>query len=261
MDIEKLLKKRDFLNSKLDKIDKNLLENYKLDFIIGYTHNSTAIEGNTLSLIETKMLIEDKISVGGKSLREIYEVVNHEKAYRYVEECIAECKTLNEEIIKNIHQILNENIFIGGIYRNEVARITGASFTPPVGTDMFIQIKNFYADLTFKPELLNPIELAAWVHAEFVRVHPFPDGNGRTSRLIMNYILMENDFPPISVSVEERFNYYTALDKYGHYGDISEFEKLVANLVNKRLDEYISLIPEKELNLNEDKTKKTEIDL
>lgn len=261
MNIEKLLNKRNFLNSKMDKIDKNLLEKYKLDFIIGYTHNSTAIEGNTLSLIETKMLIEDKISVGGKKLREIYEVVNHEKAYRYIEECIADGKVLNEEIIKNIHQILNENIFVGGVYRNAVARITGASFTPPIGTDMFIQIKNFYADLTFKPDLLNPIELAAWVHAEFVRIHPFPDGNGRTSRLIMNYILMENDFPPISVSVEERFNYYDALDKYGHYGDIAGFEKLVENLVDKRLDEYISLIPKKDLNLSEAKKKNNEMDL
>ena len=112
-----------------------------------FSHNSTAIEGNTLTLMETKVTLEDGISVGGKELREIYEVVNHKKAYRYVKRCIAEGKVLDEHIVKDIHAILTENIIVGGIYRNQEVRISGAGHVPLVGNDMYVQIKNFYDDL------------------------------------------------------------------------------------------------------------------
>ena len=123
------------------------MSSYEQDFELTYTHNSTAIEGNTLTLIETKVVLEDGISVGGKKLREIYEVVNHKKAYRYVKKCIAEEKKLDEHIVKDLHAILTENIIVGGVYRSEPVRISGAGHTPPVGNDMYIQIKNFYEDL------------------------------------------------------------------------------------------------------------------
>ena len=91
--------------------------------------------------------------------------------------------------------------------------ISGASHTPPAGNDMYAQIKNFYVELAEKSNL-NGIELAAWTHAEFVRIHPFLDGNGRTSRLLMNYQLLKNVFLPVSVAKEDRLDYYNALDKY-----------------------------------------------
>lgn len=181
-------------NQKKGSIDSITLSSYEQDFELTYTHNSTAIEGNTLTLIETKVVLEDGISVGGKKLREIYEVVNHKKAYRYVKKCIAEEKKLDEHIVKDLHAILTENIIVGGVYRSEPVRISGAGHTPPVGNDMYIQIKNFYEDLAWKKDSLNPIEYAAWTHAEFVRIHPFIDGNGRTSRLLMNYQLMYAGF-------------------------------------------------------------------
>lgn len=259
MNYEMLQQKRDFINKNINKIDPVLLENFNTAFIINYTHNSTAIEGNTLSLIETKLLLEDNISVGGKKLREVYEVVNHKKAFNYIQECIVDKKVLNEDILKNIHSIVTENIIIGGMYRNSPVRITGASHTPPVGTDMFIQIKNFFADLTFKPQLLNTIELASWVHAEFVRIHPFPDENGRTSRLIMNYILLENGFPPISISLKDKFEYYDVLDKYGSFGDLTDFTNLVYKLVDERLNEIIELIPKREIEHSTKKCKEIEL--
>ena len=181
-------------NQKKGSIDSITLSSYEQDFELTYIHNSTAIEGNTLTLIETKVVLEDGISVGGKKLREIYEVVNHKKAYRYVKKCIAEEKKLDEHIVKDLHAILTENIIVGGVYRSEPVRISGAGHTPPVGNDMYIQIKNFYEDLAWKKDSLNPIEYAAWTHAEFVRIHPFIDGNGRTSRLLMNYQLMYAGF-------------------------------------------------------------------
>lgn len=114
-----------------------------------------------MTLMETKVVLEDGIAVGGKELREIYEVVNHKKAYQYVKKCIAEGKVLDEHIVKDIHAILTENIIVGGIYRNQEVRISGAGHVPAVGNDMFIQIKNFYDDLGWKKNALNPVEYAA----------------------------------------------------------------------------------------------------
>ena len=108
----------------------------------------------------------------------------------YVKKCIAENKPSDKNIVKDLHAILTENIIVGGIYKKEEVWISGAGFTPPAGNEMYLQIKNFYEDLKIKENELNPIELAAWTHAEFVRIHPFIDGNGRTSRLLMNYQLL-----------------------------------------------------------------------
>ena len=105
--------------------DPLALRNWEDAFEIEYTHESTAIEGNTLSLMETKVVLEDGISIGGKKLSEIYEVVNHLKAYRFIKEKIAETRKLDEAMVKDIQAILTENIFAGGFYRNVNVRITG----------------------------------------------------------------------------------------------------------------------------------------
>lgn len=242
MNFASLQQKKELYNQKKGSIDSITLSSYEQDFELTYTHNSTAIEGNTLTLIETKVVLEDGISVGGKKLREIYEVVNHKKAYRYVKKCIAEEKKLDEHIVKDLHAILTENIIVGGVYRSEPVRISGAGHTPPVGNDMYIQIKNFYADLAWKKEALNPIEYAAWTHAEFVRIHPFIDGNGRTSRLLMNYQLMYAGFLPVSIAKEDRLEYYNALEAYATLGNLEAFTDLIAELEEKQLDIYLGLI-------------------
>ena len=115
--------------------------------------------------------------MGGKRLRELYEPLNHEKAFRYVKDCIGKGYALDEKIIKDIHAMLMQNIMVGGVYRNVDVYISGAQHTPPSPNEMYRQIKNFYADLSWKGQQLNLIELAAWTHAEFVKIHPFPDGN------------------------------------------------------------------------------------
>lgn len=233
-------KKREYEQNK-HKISKVTLSSYEKDFELTFTHNSTAIEGNTLTLMETKVVLEDGVSIGGKALREIYEVINHKKAYGYVKNCIAENKPLTENIVKDIHAILTENIIIGGVYRKEEVRISGAGFTPPFGNEMYMQIKYFYEDLKIKEKELNPIELAAWTHAEFVRIHPYIDGNGRTSRLIMNYQLLSYGYLPISVAKENRLDYYNALEQYAVNGDLKPFSDFVAELEEQQLDIYKSL--------------------
>ena len=242
MDFNRILEKQKRYSQEKHKIDAVTLSSYEKDFELTFTHNSTAIEGNTLTLMETKVVLEDGISIGGKELREIYEVVNHKKAYQYVKKCISERKTLEESIVKDIHAILTENIIVGGIYRNQEVRISGAGHVPPVENDMYIQVKNFYDDLEWKKTALNPIEYAAWTHAEFVRIHPFIDGNGRTSRLLMNYQLIAAGFLPVSIAKENRLDYYNALEAYAVQGELGPFDDLVAGLEEEQLDTYIRLI-------------------
>ncbi|WP_310604091.1 Fic family protein [Anaerosporobacter sp.] len=242
MNISGLIEKKNIYQAGKQYIDAVTISSYEKDFELTFTHNSTAIEGNTLTLMETKVVLEDGISIGGKELREIYEIVNHKKAYNYVKRCIAEGKQLSEDIIKDIHAILTDNIMVGGIYRNQEVRISGAKHTPPVGNDMYNQIKNFYSDFIWKQKELNAIEYAAWTHAEFVRIHPFIDGNGRTSRLIMNFQLMSEGFLPVSIAKENRLEYYNALEDYAVNGDVESFSKLIAVLEEEQLDTYLKLI-------------------
>ena len=244
MNYNELLKKRDLFLGQKGKIPKAAFESYEKSFDIAYAHNSTAIEGNTLTLIQTKAILEDHLSIGGKSLREIYEVVNHEKSFDYLRKCIAENKPLSESIVKDLHFILMENIITGGIYRNVGVRITGAKHKPPAPSEMYIQIKDFYAELHDKKEM-NAIELASWTHAEFVKIHPFEDGNGRTARLIMNYQLMIDGFLPISIAKEDRLAYFETLEAYAVDGDLQPFAEMIANLESIQLDDYLSILPKK----------------
>lgn len=164
--------------------------------------------------------------------------MNHDKAYRYVHECIHNNIALDEKTVKDIHAILTENIMIGGVYRNEQVYISGAAHRPPPGTDMFIQIKNFFADLLYKEKQMNPIELAAWTHAELVRIHPFINENGRTSRLLMNYQLLGHEFLPINIKKEEKLKYYEALENYAVEKDLKPFADMIYELEAEQLDKY-----------------------
>ncbi|MDR3295094.1 MAG: Fic family protein [Clostridiales Family XIII bacterium] len=243
MDYPQLCRLRDELLRKKNQIPKAAFESFDKSFDIEYAHNSTAIEGNTLSLIETKAVLEDNLSVGGKSLREIYEVVNHDKAFSYVKKCIADGKPLDENTVKDIHAVLMENILAGGVYRNVAVRITGAAHKPPAPSEMYSQVKGFFAALPAKHAEMNAVQLAAYTHAEFVKIHPFEDGNGRTSRLIMNYQLMANRFLPVSIAKENRLNYFNALEEYATNGNLQPFTEMIAALESVKLKDYLTLAP------------------
>lgn len=246
MDYKILCEKRERLQKVLPDIPGEILSKFDKAFEIEYTHNSTAIEGNTLTLIQTKAILEDGLSVGGKTLREIYEVANHARAFHYVKDCIADGKPLDEQTAKEIHARLMENIQTGGVYRNVEVRITGASHKPPPPSEMYWQVKELFANLSQREER-NPVELAAWTHAEFVRIHPFTDGNGRTSRMLMNYQLMAAGFLPVSIAKESRLEYYDALDIYVAKQDLQPFAEMVAGLEEQRLDEYLSIALEQSM--------------
>lgn len=224
----------------LGEAPAEVVARFARSFDVEYAHNSTAIEGNTLSLIQTKVILEDGLSVGGKALREIYEVANHDRAFSYVKRAVAEGRLLDEEMLKDIHALLMENIMVGGVYRSVEVRITGAGFRPPAPQEMFRQMCWFFADMPRQREKLNAIEWAAWTHAEFVRIHPFPDGNGRTARMLMNLQLLTEGFQPISIAKEERLAYYEALEAYAVRGELAPFAEMVAALEEARLDEYLA---------------------
>jgi Fic family protein len=242
MNHKELCRLRDEFRRKEERLHPKTREGLDNHFALEYTHNSTAIEGNTLSLIETKVVLEDGISIGGKALREIYEVINHDRAFSYVKRCIAEGKPLSEAIVKDIHAMLCENIMVGGVYRNCQVIITGAKHKPPAPTEMFSQIKEFFATLPDKAEM-DAITLAAYTHAEFVKIHPFEDGNGRTSRLIMNYQLMAQGFLPVSIAKENRLAYFETLEEYAVNGNLTPFVQMIAELEHAQLQRYLEFIP------------------
>ncbi len=240
MDYFLLCQKKEQVKKIYEQLPKEALQSFEKSFDIEYAHNSTAIEGNTLSLIQTKTVLEDGISVGGKTLREIYEVVNHNRAFDYVKQCISDRKLLDENIVKDIHALLMDNILVGGIYRTIEVRISGAGHKPLAPNEMYSQIKNFYKDMQ-NSSMENAVQFAAWTHAEFVKIHPFADGNGRTSRMMMNYQLMAAGFLPVSVAKENRLEYFEALEAYAVNGDLQPFAELIAALEEERLDEYLRI--------------------
>ena len=197
------------------------------DFDLRFTHESTKIEGNTLSIAEVKTLLVDKVSIGGKDLRELYEVTNNEKAYRIIKSRLEEGAALDEELIKDVHQVVMENILEGGLYRSYNVRITGADFSPPDWTEVRTAMKWFMSDFETKKSDLNPIELASYVHAEFVRIHPFQDGNGRTARLLLNFMLMKAGYQPVIIEAKDRPIYYESLNNFAVTGNLESFYEFI----------------------------------
>ena len=250
-DLENL---RKFINSYKNSKIKIISKEIEKDFEIKFTHESTKIEGNTLTIFEVKTILEDGFSVEGKKLKEIFEVINNKKAFDYIKELIENKVEFSEELIKDIHEIITQNIFLGGIYRNVNVRITGASFIPPDFTKVREEMKNFIFDYNLYKKILNPIELSSFVHAEFVRIHPFPDGNGRTARILMNFILMKENFKPISIKAKEKAKYYSFLDFYGKtklIDNLKDFTNLIMLKEYEKLLEYkLEILKLKEQDIN-----------
>jgi Fic family protein len=210
--------------------------------VLEWTYHSNAIEGNTLTLKETKVVLEG-ITIGGKPLREHFEVINHKEAIDYVEAIVSGHEALSEWQIKAIHHLVLKNIDNqnAGAYRQENVLIAGAEHRPPT----FLKVPEQMAALMAwydKTADLHAVEVAARLHVDFVGIHPFADGNGRTSRLLMNFELLRRGFLPIIIPVEARLNYYDALDTAHTRGDYAPFITLVADLESATLKNYLSVI-------------------
>lgn len=237
--------KVDELNNKLNSkrpFSKETLKSLRNSINIEWTYNSNGIEGNTLTLRETQIVLEG-ITVGGKTLREHLEAINHEKAIEYIEDLVKEKNPVTEWNIKNIHQLVLKEIDDknAGKYRSENVAIMGATHTPPdhliVPELMEKLILNYQ-----KWNKYHPIIKAAIIHGELVKIHPFIDGNGRTFRLVMNLSLMNSGYLPVIIKKENRLEYYNALDKAHTTSDYTDFVKLVTNLEIEMINKYLNLL-------------------
>lgn len=232
----------DSLKNKLDAqrpLSPSIVKNLQEDLILRWTYHSNAIEGNTLTLLETKVVLEG-ITVGGKALREHFEAINHRNAIYYVEDIIKKEESFSEWQIRNIHQLILKNIDDenAGQYRQQNVLISGATNTPPDYTLLNEKMAQFVDWYNSEASQLHPIERAAKVHADFVGIHPFIDGNGRTSRLLMNLELMKAGYPPCVITVENRLAYYEALDQWMAFGKTEAFNQLVADAVLEGFKPY-----------------------
>ena len=235
-------KKLDDLKKRLDShrpLESTVVQNLREDLIVKWTYNSNAIEGNTLTLNETKVALEG-ITIGGKSLREHFEVINHKEAILFVESLVEKDELLSEHTIKSLHSLILKNIDDknAGCYRNINVLISGATHRPPSHFEVASKMEEFIRWYKTKAQSLHPIERACCVHVDFVGIHPFVDGNGRTARLLMNFELMKSGFPPVVLKVENRLAYYEALDKAHTLNDYEPFISLVGSLVEESFEPY-----------------------
>jgi Fic family protein len=237
-----MLQKITILKEKLDShrpLPPEVVANLHEDLVLRWTYHSNAIEGNTLTLKETKVALEGT-TIGGKTLREHFEAINHREAILFVEGLVKENSPLTEWQIKSVHQLILKNIDDknAGTYRKTNVIISGANHVPPDASQVDSDMSNFISAYQNDWGSLHPVELAARVHCDFVKVHPFTDGNGRTSRLLMNLELMKAGYPPVVLPVDKRLEYYEALDQAHTKDDFEPFLNLIAGMVEDSFKPY-----------------------
>jgi Fic family protein len=241
-----MFNKIDELKQSLDKkrpLPVHTLRSIREHLIIHWTYHSNAIEGNTLTLSETKVALEG-ITVGGKTIKEHLEVINHKEAILYVEEIVQRQEPLSEWQIKNIHRLILKNIEDehAGVYRKENVIISGATHIPPDAFQVAFLMEQLIRLNANDWQSLHPVERSSMIHIEFVKIHPFIDGNGRTARLLLNFELMKNGYPPIVIEKGARAEYYSALDYAHTTGDNGPFITLVTRVLTQTFNIYLRLV-------------------
>jgi len=232
----------------LRPLPSSLVARLKKQMMIEYTYNSNAIEGNTLTLRETQLVIEEGITVGGKSTTETLEAKNHPEAIEFVERLVDAKSELTEDVVLQLHKLIMSNITEdAGHYRTIGVRITGATFMPPPSSEVKPRMDMLLKWLRENPDELTPIELAAFFHHRFVQMHPFSEGNGRIARLLMNALLMKDGYPFIAtVPKLDRQKYLKTLMEVD-LGNTSGFVNFVARCVERALDMYLDALEEPEI--------------
>jgi len=210
------------------------------EFIVEYTYNSNAIEGNTLTLRETDLVLRG-LTIDSKPLKDHMEAVGHKEAFDFVSELVKDDVPISEGIIKQIHYlVLADKREDRGVYRRVPVHIMGAQHEPVqpylIETKMEQLLYNFAASTE------HIVTKLARFHIEFEGIHPFIDGNGRTGRLLVNLELMKSGFPPIDIKSTDRIAYYNAFDEYYVKHNLSLMENLFAGYINARLDMYLDML-------------------
>ena len=238
---EKIAQKKEQLAS-MRPLTQGEVERLREEFMVEFTYNSNAIEGNTLTLKETAMVLAG-MTVDQKPLKDHMEAIGHRDAFLFVMDIAEKEIPISESVIKQIHSlVLIDRPEDKGVFRRIPVRIMGA-YTDPVQPYLIEpKITALLADDGERKETMNPIERIARFHLEFEGIHPFIDGNGRTGRLILNLDLIRNGYPPINVKFADRKKYYDAFDEYYRNGSTDAMTALIAGYVDARLDDYLKIL-------------------
>ena len=245
-------KSRESLLSQIDRKKKELDDKRPLtdgeisrlneEFIIEYTYNSNAIEGNTLTLRETDLVLRG-LTIDQKPLKDHMEAVGHKEAFDFVSELVKNNVPISESVIKQIHYlVLADKKDDRGAYRKIPVRIMGAKHEPVQPYLIEPKMEQLLQDFNKSTEHI--VTKLARFHIEFESIHPFIDGNGRTGRLLVNLELMKAGFPPIDIKFTDRIAYYNAFDEYHVKHNLSAMENLFAGYINSRLDMYLDILTE-----------------
>ena len=228
--------------SEMRPLTQGEVERLAEEFMIDFTYNSNAIEGNTLTLKETALALEG-MTIDQKPLKDHLEAVGHRDAFLYVQDVAKQELPLSETVIKNIHAlVLMNRPDDKGVYRRIPVRIMGA-YTEPVQPYMIEpKMTELLSSNEERKSTMTDIERIALFHLEFEGIHPFIDGNGRTGRLILNLDLIRNGYPPINVKFTDRKRYYDAFDAFYKDNDPTPMTELIAEYIDLRFDDYFAVL-------------------
>lgn len=249
-DIKELLNEADVLKEQLSTLrplPEEALKKIQDALDIEYTYESNRIEGNTLTLQETALVVNEGVTISGKSMREHLEAINHTEAINYIKDIAKQDIEISERTIKEIHALILHGIDRenAGRYRTVPVMISGSTHIPPQPYLIEKQMEDFMLRFRqMEEEKVHPVLVAAYLHDELVRIHPFIDGNGRTSRLLMNLYLLRNGYVIITLkgSNDAKIKYYKALEK-SHTEHLTEdFQQLVVEAEIAALQKYLSIM-------------------
>lgn len=244
--MENMILEIDELNNDLNELQN--LDSYRISeaLELEYTFESNRIEGNTLTLKETDLVINKGLTIGGKSLNEHLEAINHKEAILYVKDIVQNKVSFSEKVLLDIHSIILSSINRdnAGRYRSVHVTIGGSKHLPPQPFIVPKMMEDYFYWFNENKDLLHPVILSAELHERLVTIHPFIDGNGRTARLVMNLILLQNGYVLVNLKgdTESRIKYYNALEKAQTVNDKSEFINLILEEEKKSLKEYLRII-------------------
>ncbi|MFV8391955.1 Fic family protein [Flavobacterium sp. LB2P6] len=244
--LQKILDEIDTLKIKLDGFRQ--FDSYRIAQALDleYTFESNRIEGNTMTLRETDMVINEGLTISGKSMREHLEVINHQEAIAYIKDLMQRNSSINEREILSIHNLILRGIHPedAGRYRKVQVMIQGNSHLPSQPFLVAKEMEDFFIWYESNKSILHPIVLAAEMHERLVTIHPFIDGNGRTSRLVMNLVLLQHGYiiANIKGDYDSRMQYYQALETAQTKNNKEDFLLFIAQMEKESLERYLNII-------------------
>lgn len=246
-DLALLLDQIDDLKKCLDSfrpLNPAQLGNLQAAWDIEYTYESNRIEGNTLTLQETGLVISEGITIGGKRLHEHLAAINHQEAIDYIRALATGLTELNAYQVNAIHALILRGIDPAGtgLYRTVPVTISGARHVPPQPFLIHKLMEELFIFYSGQKDALHPVLLAAEMHRRLVTIHPYIDGNGRTARLVMNLILLRHGYPIANISADQRLAYYNALETAQVAGDAGDFQRLIANVEKTSFVKFLEMV-------------------